>query len=138
NMLGAGSEHEGHFGERRKSRGGGVQQHFANLFAGGGAARFASHGNRKAVGAQGTGQFLDLSALAAAVEAFESDKFSARRHVGDDSRLRCRLMAAGGRRLPAPVGSESDPQTDILTCGLICIAAARNYNPEAEWAQVVG
>ena len=60
--------------------------------------------------------------LAAAVETFEGNKFSACRHVGDDSRLGYRLMTAGGSRLLARAGSESDPQTDILTCGSICIA----------------
>ena len=45
------------------------------------------------VGAQRTRQFLDLRALAAAVETFESDKFSARGHVGNDSRR------AGSERL---------------------------------------
>jgi hypothetical protein len=34
-----------------------------------------------------------LGALAAAIEAFESDKFSARGHVGDDSRPRARPSA---------------------------------------------
>jgi hypothetical protein len=86
-VLGAGSEHEGHFSERRKARRGGVEQHFTNLFAGGGAPRFARDHNGKAVGAQGTRQLLDLRALAAAVETFEGNKFSACRHVGDDSRL---------------------------------------------------
>ena len=86
NVLGAGSEHERHFRERRKSRGGGVQQHVANSFARGGAARFAGDGDGEAVGAQGTRQFLDLGALAAAVETFEGNKFSARGHVGNDSR----------------------------------------------------
>jgi len=100
-----------------------VQQNFANLFAGGGAARFASHDDREAVGAQGASQFLDLRTLAAAVETFEGNKFSACRHVGDDSRLGYRLMTPGGSRLLARAGSEADPQTDILTCGPICIAA---------------
>jgi len=38
------------------------------------------------VGAQGSRQFLDLGALAAPVETFEGNKFSACGHVGDDSR----------------------------------------------------
>ncbi len=86
NVLGAGSEHEGHFSKRRKARGGGVQQHVANLFARIGATRFAGDGDREAVGAQGTRQLLDLRTLAAAVETFESNKFPAHGHVGDDSR----------------------------------------------------
>jgi hypothetical protein len=60
------------------------------------------------VGAEGTRQLLDLRALAAAVETFEGNKFSARGHVGDDSRLGCRLMIGGGSGLAAPAGSESD------------------------------
>jgi hypothetical protein len=72
-----------------------VQQYFANPFAGGGAARFAGDGDGKAVGAQGTCQLLDLGALAAAVETFEGDKFSACMHVGDDSR-----MTAGAKQTP--------------------------------------
>jgi len=86
NVLGAGSEHEGHFRKRGKSGGGGVEQHFANLFPCGGAARFAGDGDGEAVGAQGTRQLLELRALAAAIETFERDKFSARGHLGDDSR----------------------------------------------------
>ena len=109
NVLGAGSEHEGHFSERRKARGGGVQQHVANLFACGGSPRFAGDDDRVAVRAQGTRQLLDLSALAAAVETFEGNKFSARGHVGDDSRLGCRLMTAGSSRLPAPARQRIGP-----------------------------
>src|SRR5208282_4952146 len=86
NVLGAGSEHEGHFSQRSNSRGGGMQQHLANPFARGGAARLAGYGYRDAMSAQGACQLLDLRALAAAVETFERDKFSARGHVGDDSR----------------------------------------------------
>src|SRR5450755_3132046 len=71
NVLGAGSKHERQFCKRRKSRGGGVQQHVANLLAGGRASRFAGYGDRETVGAQGSCQFLDLRALAAAVEALK-------------------------------------------------------------------
>jgi len=63
-----------------------VQQHFANLFARGGATRLTRNGDSQTVSAQGTGQFLELRALAAAIETFEGDKFSPRGHVGDDSR----------------------------------------------------
>ena len=77
-----------------------MQQQFANLVAGGGASRFAGDGDGEAVGAQGTRQLLDLGALAAAIETFERDKFSARGHVGNDSR---------------PAGSgEPAGQTDIF------------------------
>jgi hypothetical protein len=101
NVLGAGSEHERHFGERRKARSGGVQQHVANLFARSGAARFARNRDGEAVGAQGTRQLLDLRALAAAIETFEGNKFSARGHVGNDSRRansQCPPAGAADRR----------------------------------------
>ena len=42
------------------------------------------------------------------------------------------------QQAPSACRSESDPQTDILACGPICIAAYETTNPEAEWAQVVG
>jgi hypothetical protein len=63
-----------------------VHQHVANLFARSGAARFARDEDGEGVGAQGTRQLLDLRALAAAIETFEGNKFSAHGHVGDDSR----------------------------------------------------
>ena len=85
-VLRAGGEHERHFGERRKSRGGGVQQDVANSFASLSAARFAGDGDGEAVGAQGSREFLYLGALAAPVETFKGNKFSACGHVGDDSR----------------------------------------------------
>src|SRR6266852_1326795 len=56
NVLSTGSEHEGHFSERRKARGGGVRQHVSNLFARSGAARFASDGDGEAEGAERTRQ----------------------------------------------------------------------------------
>jgi hypothetical protein len=59
-----------------------VQQHFANLLARGGAARFAGDGDREAMRAQGTRQLFGLGALAAAVETLEGNEFSARGHVG--------------------------------------------------------
>jgi hypothetical protein len=43
-----------------------------------GAARLARDGDGKPVGAQRARQFFQLRALAAAVETFEGDKFSAR------------------------------------------------------------
>ena len=113
NVLGAGSEHERHFRERRESRGGGVQQHFANLFASGGAARFAGDGDREAVSAQRSRQFFDLSALAAAVETFEGDKFSACGHVGNDSR---RWKRAGA--VSEWTAAANRPR-ERISCGLV-------------------
>ena len=71
-----------------------MQQHFANLFSGRSAAWFAGHGDREAVGAQGACQFFELRALAAAIETFKGDKFSARGHVGNDSRSHTWPMSA--------------------------------------------
>lgn len=85
-VLGAGSEHERHFRKRREPRRGRVQQHVAYLFTRGCAARFAGDSDGEAVGAQGPRQFLDLRALTTAVKTFEGDEFSARGHVGNDSR----------------------------------------------------
>lgn len=63
-----------------------MQQHFADLFAGGRASRFAGDGDGKSVVAERSRQLFELRALAAAVETFKSNESSARRHVGDDSR----------------------------------------------------
>src|SRR5208337_4360474 len=87
NVLGAGSEHERHFRERRKSRGGGMQQHIANLFARASSSWLTGNGDRKAVSTQRTRQLFSLGALAAAIETFEGNKSSTRGHVG---------MIAGG------------------------------------------
>lgn len=86
NMLSAGGEHESHLSQWSEPGSRRVQQHFADLFAGGGAAWFACDGDGDAVGAQGSRQFLDLRALAAAIEAFERNKLSAWGHAGNDSR----------------------------------------------------
>jgi len=59
-----------------------MQQHFAYLLAGRSSARLSRDRHRNAVSAQGSRQFLDLRALAAAVKAFKGNKFSARCHVG--------------------------------------------------------
>src|SRR3981081_580311 len=65
NVLSTGSEHEGHFSERRKARGSGVQQHVANLFPSSGAARFARAGDGQAQGAESEGKVVHLPACAA-------------------------------------------------------------------------
>lgn len=77
NVLSAGGEHQSHLGEWREAGSRRVQQHVADLFAGTGATRFPCDGDGDAVGTQGTSQFLDLRALAAAIEAFERNELSA-------------------------------------------------------------
>lgn len=81
-MLRARGEHERHLGEGRKPSGGGVEQEFANFFAGRGPSRLAGDRDRMAVGPQRARQFFHLRALAGAIEAFKSDKFSAGGHFG--------------------------------------------------------
>ena len=73
-----------------------MQEHLANPFARSGAPWLAGDNDREAVRAQGTRQLLDLRALAAAVETLEGNKFSARGHVGDDSRRAGSQRASGG------------------------------------------
>src|SRR6266404_8556329 len=102
NMLCARGEHQCHFGGGRQAGGCRVEQDVANLFAGGSAARLAGDDHGNASGTESARELGDLRALAAAVEAFEGDELSARRHVGNDSRLRTRsepysLCAKEGR-----------------------------------------
>ncbi len=80
-----------------------MQQDIADSFAGSSASRFAGDGDGEAVSAQGPRQFLDLGALAAPVETFEGNEFSACGHVGDDSR-RWKLTGAVGNET---TGSEA-------------------------------
>ena len=87
NVLGTGGKHQSHFGQWREAGSRGVQQHFANLLAGGSAAGFARDSDGNAMGPQRTGQFLDLRALAAAIEAFKRNKLPAWGHAGNDSRI---------------------------------------------------
>src|ERR1700757_3691869 len=79
-----------------------MEKHFANLLAGRRAPGFARDRYGNAMPTQCSRQFLDLRALAAAVETFKSNKFSARRHFG---------MIAGGvvdRRRGLSVGLGRD------------------------------
>src|ERR1700733_3583406 len=82
NMLRARSEHQRHLRQRRKARRRRMQEHFANLLARGRSAGFARHRYRDAMPALCARKLLDLRALPASVETFESNKFSAWRHVG--------------------------------------------------------
>ncbi len=77
NVLSAGGEHQSHLSEGRKPGSRRMQQHIADLFAAGGAARLPRDGDGDAVGTQGTSQFLHLRAFAAAIEAFERNELSA-------------------------------------------------------------
>jgi len=77
-VLSAGGEHQSHLREWRESGSRRVQQHLANSFPGAGAPRFPCDGDGDTVGTQGTSQFLDLRALATAIEAFERDELSTR------------------------------------------------------------
>jgi hypothetical protein len=58
-----------------------VQQNFADFFPGGSAARLARDGDGDAMCPQGTRQFLDLRALAAAIETFKRNELSPWRHA---------------------------------------------------------
>ena len=57
-----------------KPGGAAIQQHLANFFAGGSAARLARVHDRDSLMPQHDGQFFQLRAFAAAVEAFEGDE----------------------------------------------------------------
>lgn len=59
-----------------------MQYQLANFLAGGCASRFAGDGDGEAVSAERPRQLIELRALAAAVEAFEGDEFSAHGHSG--------------------------------------------------------
>ncbi len=107
-VLGSGSEHKRHFRLRRKSCRAGMQNYFANFLAGRGAARFPSDGDGEPMVTEGSCQLFELRALAAAVETFEGNEFSARGHVE---------MIAGKWSVSDQGSREPARQADILTYG---------------------
>ena len=83
-MLRTRGKHQGHLGQGRQSRSRRMQQHFADLLSGRGAAGFARNRNGDSMGTQRAGQFGQLGALAAAVQPFERNESSALGHAGND------------------------------------------------------
>src|SRR6266404_4195915 len=121
NMLCARSEHQRHLSERRQAGSRRMQQNLANLFAGRCAARLASDDDRNAAGTQSASQLGDLRTLPAAVEAFECDELSARRHVGNHSRHAARDLTIE-RRPPSIhfqlVHKQDMTVTEVVSCCL--------------------
>ena len=62
-----------------------MKKNFANPFACRGSAGLARDGYRESARPQSSRQLSKLRALAAAVESFEGDEFSARGHVRNDN-----------------------------------------------------
>ncbi len=67
---------------RREAGSGGIEQESPDFLSSGGSTRLASHHYRQALRAEYACQFLQLRALAAAVESFEGDEPAAMRVRG--------------------------------------------------------
>src|SRR5579862_6055925 len=117
-MLCARSKHERQLSLRRKPAGGRVQQHVADFFANGSSARFAGDHDHRPGFAQRPRQLFQLSAFAAAVQAFDGDEPAALR-MSRHSRIiakqedrttrsettKCPISCTCGVRLPRPTCS---------------------------------
>ena len=97
-MLRARGEHQRHLSHRGQAGGRGVQDNVADFFPSWRATGFARNDDGDSPRSQGFGQFLDLRALAGAVEAFEGDELATvgNGHVGDD-KSGSELSALGSR-----------------------------------------